>query len=54
MDLYSDDADRAVVQRSLDRFDERAEEEFHLPLPEGKKLPIISSARPLGSAAHVE
>jgi putative two-component system response regulator len=49
LDLYSDDADRAVVQKSLEHFDERAEEEFVLPLPDGKKLPIISSARPLSS-----
>jgi PAS domain S-box-containing protein len=51
MDLYSDDADRAIVRKSLDRFDERAEEEFFLPLPDGKKLSIISSARPLGTTA---
>jgi PAS domain S-box-containing protein len=51
LDLYSEDADRAVVQRSLDRFDERAEEEFVLPLPDGKKMPIITSARPLGATA---
>jgi putative nucleotidyltransferase with HDIG domain len=31
----------------LDRFDEQHEEEFFLPLPEGARLPIISSSRPL-------
>lgn len=49
--LYTDAADRAAVQQSLDHFDEHAEEEFYLPLPDGGRLPIIASARPLGTDA---
>src|SRR5262245_21891910 len=51
LDLYTEEADRAVVRKSLEKFDERAEEEFYLPLPEGKRLPVIASARPLASAS---
>ncbi|WP_428940555.1 HD domain-containing phosphohydrolase [Fontivita pretiosa] len=47
LDFYPDAPDRAIVRQSLDRFDEGAETEFFLPLPDGKKLPIIASARPL-------
>ncbi|HEY7089332.1 MAG TPA: HD domain-containing phosphohydrolase [Tepidisphaeraceae bacterium] len=51
LDMYTEEADRARVRKSLDRFDERAEEEFVLPLPEGKRLPVIASARPLAATA---
>jgi putative nucleotidyltransferase with HDIG domain/PAS domain S-box-containing protein len=47
IDLYNTEADRAVVRESIDRFEESTETEFFLPLPDGQKLPIISSARPL-------
>lgn len=47
VDAYPDEADRARIRQSLVHFEERSEMEFFLPLPDGKKLPIISSARPL-------
>jgi len=47
VNLYADQADRALVRQSLDRFDEGTETEFFLPLPDGTKLPVIASARPL-------
>jgi PAS domain S-box-containing protein len=47
LDLYTTDDDRATVTRWLEHFDETAEQEFFLPLPDGTHLPIISSARPL-------
>lgn len=47
MDTYTDPADRARIAQSLERFDERSEMEFYLPLPDGSRLPIISSARQL-------
>jgi putative nucleotidyltransferase with HDIG domain len=50
VDLYQDEADRAVIRGSLERFEEQNEMEFFLPLPDGQKLPIISSARPLSGA----
>src|SRR5690349_14218504 len=50
IDLYSDEKDRAVIRQSLEKFGEKAEEEFFLPLPDGGRLPIISSARPLKGA----
>lgn len=46
-DLYSNPADRQIIQRSLEDFDRGSEFEFYLPLPDGSRLPIISSARPL-------
>lgn len=45
--FYSDAEDRAVVDKSLAQFELDSEFEFFLPLPDGTKLPIITSARPL-------
>lgn len=50
-DLYNDPADKQRVHESLAHFDEKTEAEFFLPLPDGTKLPIISSARPLPGPA---
>jgi PAS domain S-box-containing protein len=47
-DLYADESDRQRVRKSLDRFGESSEMEFFLPLHDGKRLEIISSARPFG------
>lgn len=44
---YADEAGQKFIRESLTHFDERREEEFYIPLPDGKRLPIISSARPL-------
>jgi PAS domain S-box-containing protein/putative nucleotidyltransferase with HDIG domain len=46
-DLYESEQDRAMVLESLQHFDEHVEREFHLPLPDGQRLPVISSAKPL-------
>jgi putative two-component system response regulator len=43
------DESRAMIQRLLADFDRPREAEFALPLPEGKRLPVIFSARPVGS-----
>jgi putative two-component system response regulator len=49
--LYPSNGDesRAMIQRLLADFDRPREAEFALPLPEGKRLPVIFSARPVGS-----
>ncbi|HVT89334.1 MAG TPA: HD domain-containing phosphohydrolase [Tepidisphaeraceae bacterium] len=47
INFYNDPNDRAAISDALDHFDEDAEAEFFLPLPDGTRLPIISSARQL-------
>jgi putative nucleotidyltransferase with HDIG domain/PAS domain S-box-containing protein len=47
VELYDVAEDRAHVREILERFEEDREEEFFLPLPDGERLPIISSSRPL-------
>src|SRR5262245_42197222 len=47
IDLYKSAEDRARVQDALGHFEQNSENEFHLPMPDGTDLPIISSARPL-------
>ena len=43
--LYAGDADaQEHVRRVLERFDEPHEAEFYLPLPDGTRLPVLSSA----------
>ena len=43
--LYADDADASEhVRRVLEHFDEPHEAEFYLPLPDGTRLPVLSSA----------
>jgi PAS domain S-box-containing protein len=47
IDLYPEDEARQHLRSNLAHFEEQREEEFYLPLPDGSKLPMISSARPL-------
>lgn len=47
LEFYTDPADQEVIRKSMEDFDQQSEFEFFLPLPDGTKLPIISSARPL-------
>jgi len=47
VDLYPEDEARQHLRSNLAHFEEQREEEFYLPLPDGSKLPMISSARPL-------
>jgi PAS domain S-box-containing protein len=47
IDLYPDEEARQHIRSNLAHFEEQREEEFYLPLPDGTKLPMISSARPL-------
>jgi PAS domain S-box-containing protein len=47
LDFYDDPADRAKVAAGLEKFEASREEEFYLPLPDGHRLPVISSSRAL-------
>jgi HD-GYP domain-containing protein (c-di-GMP phosphodiesterase class II) len=47
LSFYNEAEDRAVVEKSLSQFELDSECEFFLTLPDGAKLPIITSARPL-------
>src|SRR5947208_2336305 len=47
LDLYPDIRDRTLLHEMLEHFDERREAEFFLPLPDGEKLPIVVSSRPM-------
>lgn len=52
--IYADDADaREQVARMLEHFDEPHEAEFYLPLPDGGRLPVLSSARALAGGNGV-
>jgi PAS domain S-box-containing protein/putative nucleotidyltransferase with HDIG domain len=46
-DFYVSEQDRAIVLESLLHFDEHIEREFDLPLSDGQRLPVVSSAKPL-------
>src|SRR5262245_34647715 len=47
LEFYTEPSDREVITKSLEDFDHGSEFEFYLPVPDGTRLPIISSARPL-------
>ena len=49
--LYPPDDSRAVVRAMLEDFDQSRESEFFLPLPDGHRLPVVISARPVGESA---
>ena len=46
--LYNTADARAMLQDHRERFEEPHEGDFFLPLPDGQRLPVITSARPLG------
>lgn len=43
--FYPDEADQQHLREGFARFDEDREEEFYLPLPDGRRLNVIYSAR---------
>ncbi len=45
--FYDDEAARAKLADGLERFESSTESEFYLPLPDGSRLPVISSSRNL-------
>ena len=45
--LCQTDELRGGIRESLSHFDDVRDEEFFLPLPDGKRLPVIASSRPL-------
>src|SRR5262252_7481937 len=47
LDLYDDPDDRAKLAKGLEAFAASSEAEFYLPLPDGNRLPVISSSRNL-------
>lgn len=49
--LYPPGAACEVVRAMLGRFDESREAEFFVPLPDGGRLPVIFSSRPVGTSA---
>src|SRR5580698_6251755 len=46
--LYPAEESSETVRGMLTNFDQSREAEFFLPLPQGKRLPVIFSARPVG------
>lgn len=46
--LYNTDDAQRMLADHRERFEEPREGEFFLPLPSGKRMPVITSARPLG------
>jgi putative nucleotidyltransferase with HDIG domain/PAS domain S-box-containing protein len=47
LDFYDDPETRAKIAAGLDHFEDPTEAEFYLPLPDGNRLPVISSSRTL-------
>jgi len=45
LDLYTDPNDRRAIVEMLDEFHKKREEEFYIPLPDGKRLPVMKSSR---------
>ena len=52
IDFYDDADDRARLVSRLENSEPTAEAEFYLPLPDGKRLPVISSSRILPDDDH--
>jgi putative nucleotidyltransferase with HDIG domain len=52
LEFYSDPDDRAKLEARLIRFEPTTEAEFYLPLPNGERLPVISSSRNLPGDEH--
>src|ERR1700761_9275394 len=44
-EFYHDAEDRRLISESLAHFDQKNETEFYLPLPDGERLPVVSSSR---------
>jgi response regulator RpfG family c-di-GMP phosphodiesterase len=51
VDLYPPGDCHEVVRKMLDKFGEYREAEFFLPLPQNQRLPVIISARPVGTSS---
>ena len=51
MAMYPQGEERDSVQRMLASFGEFREAEFYLPLPEGRRLPVLISSRPVGKSS---
>jgi HD-GYP domain-containing protein (c-di-GMP phosphodiesterase class II) len=49
LDLYPDEQSREFILQRRANFEEPFEGEFHLPLPDGKQMPVIISSRVLGA-----
>src|SRR3954463_9116118 len=47
LSFYEDEKDRATLADGLENFEASSESEFYLPLPDGQRLPVISSSRNL-------
>lgn len=45
LSIYADEDARRQVREILEHFDEPHEAEFYLPLPDGSRLPVLTSAR---------
>lgn len=52
IDYYSDPSDREMLADRLNHFGASHEMEFYLPLPDGTRLPVITSARALPGEAY--
>src|SRR5205809_17746 len=52
LDFYDDPKDRAKLADGLEKFESTSESEFYLPLPDGNRLPVISSSRNLPGDDH--
>ncbi len=50
LSFYDDPEDRAKLAAGLEDFQASSEAEFYLPLPDGSRLPVISSSRTLPGA----
>ena len=46
--LYPDEETRARIERWRAEFEESRDHEFHLPLPDGQRLPVLIAGRWLG------
>src|SRR5262245_47330556 len=51
LDFYDDPETRAKLAEGLEKFEDSSEAEFYLPLPDGKRVPVISSSRQLSGDA---
>src|ERR1044071_1937295 len=53
LDFYDDAEARAKLAEGLEKFEDSSEAEFYLPLPDGKRVPVISSSRTLVGEAPI-
>src|SRR5689334_4743177 len=52
IDFYENPTDREMLADRLNHFESSHEMEFYLPLPDGTRLPVITSARALPGEAY--